>query len=109
MDSPFPQEIAQAGAPIMVTGSMRLYLLKGQDPVRSGIMSHSSDPQGDNRYPLNAASRYVHYRLYDRNTQQLVYSVDYCKVKSFDMGVQAKGMVRYSTNFSGMFFSYGQS
>lgn len=109
VDSPFPQEIAQAAAPILVTGSMRFYLLKGSDPIRAGIMTHSTDPQSDNRYPINAASRYSHYRLYDRATQQLVYSLDFCKVKSFDMGVSAKQMVRYNVAFSGMFFSYGQS
>lgn len=108
-DSPFPQEIAQGASPIVMTGEMRLYLLKGTDPVRAGIMSHSTDPQGDNKYPLNAASRYVHYRLYDRATQQLIYSIDFCKVKSFSMGVSAKAMIRYNTSFSGMFFSYGQS
>ncbi len=108
-DTPFPQEIAQSAAPIVITGNLRLYLLKGTDPVRAGMMSHSTDPQSENKYPFNAASRYIHYRLYDRNTQQLVYSIDYCKVKSFDMGVSAKSMVRYNVSFSGMFFSYGQA
>ncbi len=108
-DTPFAQEIAQSAAPIIVTGSLRLYLLKGTDPIRAGIMSHSTDPQGSNQYPLNAASRYVHYRVYDRATQQLVFSVDYVKVKNFSLTVQTKSTVQYSVSFTGMFFSYGQA
>ena len=109
VDSTFPAEIAQAAGPQSVSGSMSVYALKGTDPVRLGLIPPAYDPNSPQSFPLNAASRYSHFRVYDRTTQQLCFSIDYAKVSSFSMSVESKGVVQIQLSFTGMFFGYGQS
>lgn len=108
IDSVFPQEIALAGAPSMVQGSMTLYMLKGTDPIRMGIVPPVVDFGGTpNNYPIQAPSRYLHFRLYDRATNELVISIEFCKVSSWSVAVQARSVIQVQVGFIGKWASYG--
>lgn len=116
IDSVFPQEIALAGSPSMIQGSMTLYMLKGTDPIRSGIVppvvdfnKKNSSQKGDsNNYPMQAPSRYMHFRFYDRATNELIISVEFCKITNWSASMQARGVVQAQVNFIGMWASYGE-
>ena len=108
VDSPMIAELAQGAAPIAVSGSVTLYLPKGSDPIRSGLVPPVID-RGSIGEPANARSRSMHWRIYDRVTQELVFGVDFCKVSGYSMSIQAKGVVQVQIQFTGISPLEGQS
>lgn len=101
VDSPIPEEIALGAGPSSVNGNITLYFLKGTDPIRMGIVPPTVD-RGDLSRAANATSRYMHWRLYDRLTQELVFAVDFCKIASYSVSVQSKNVVEVQAQFVGL-------
>lgn len=98
VDSPLPQEIAQGAAPTFVKGSVTLYLPKGTTPESVGLVPYRNDAAGD---PIGQLSRSIHFRIYDRFTGNLVLACEYCKVGTYTVVVQARGIVEISLQFDG--------
>lgn len=108
VDSVFPQEIALAAGQSMVQGSMNIFMLKGTDPIRMGLVAPAVDSQStNNNYPQQAPSRYCHFRFYDRQTGELLLSIEFCKVTSWQVAFQARQTLQASVSFTGMWVSYG--
>lgn len=108
VDSIFPQEIALAGSPSSIQGSMTIYMLKGTDPIRMGLVAPVVDPNSSkNNFPQQAPSRYIHFRLYDRATNELVISAEFCKVLGWSFATQARSSVIVNLSFAGMWLAYG--
>ena len=108
VDSPLIAEIALGATPMAVTGSITVYLPKGTDPMRAGLVPPVVE-RGNSGEVALARSRAAHWRIYDRATQELVFGIDFCKVSSFSMSVQAKGVVQVQIQFTGTTPLYGQS
>lgn len=104
VDSPFPVEIAQGAAPSSVRGSMVLYLPKGSNPEAAGLVPYR---HGSNGEPNQATSQYMHLKMYDRATNKLVFSCEYCKVSSYTMTIAARGVVECNLSFEGMYLTPG--
>lgn len=105
VDSPFPQEIAQGAGASQVKGSVTLYMLKRSDPIRAGLVSPTGLFTGGGAN--QALSRYFHWRFYDRTTQELAWAINYVKISSFTINVQAKQVVTVNCQFEGMFYEVG--
>jgi hypothetical protein len=104
VDSPFPQEIAQAAGPSYITGTLTLYMPKGSDPVRASLVP----PAGfKDDFPRQASSKYLHWRLYDRFSAELVLALNYCKVSQWSVSVTAKQLVMVQLSFEGFMMDYG--
>jgi len=103
VDSPQPQEIAQGAAPSFVKGSLTLFLPKGTTPESVGLAPYRQEIDGT---PM-VVTKYIHFRIYDRFTQQLVFSCDNCKVGSYNVVIQARGIVQVSMQFDGITSSAG--
>jgi len=108
VDSPVISELALGAAPMAVSGSVTLYLPKGSDPVRSGLVPPVVERQ-DTTQVANARSRSSHWRLYDRLTQELVFGVDFCKVTGYSISLQSKGVVQVQVQFTGITPLEGQT
>jgi len=108
VDSPMIAELAQGAAPIAISGSITLYLPKGSDPIRSGLVPPIVN-RGNTSEPANARSRSMHWRIYDRATQELVFGADFCKVSGYSMSIQAKGVVQVQVQFTGVSPLEGQT
>lgn len=106
VDSPFPQEIAQAAGPTIVQGSLIVYMLKGTDPVRSGLVV----PIGQGiDYPSHAGSKYLHWKIYDRYTGELAFAIRYVKVGQWSVNIGTKSIVQCQLTFEGMIYEVGTS
>ena len=99
VDTPVPVEIAQGAAPSFVKGSLTCYLPKGTTPESVGLVPYRQSAAGDN---VAVLSRYLHFRIYDRKTLNLVFECGYCKVGSYTVTVSAKGIAEVSLQFDGM-------
>jgi len=106
VDSPFPQELAQGAAPSMVNGSMVLYMLKGTDPVKAGLIPPTNQQA---LYPQQIGSKYCHLRFYDRFTYEKAFEIQYVKVKDWSMTVAAKQIVMGQLRFEGFYYEVGTS
>jgi hypothetical protein len=105
VDSPFPAEIAQGTAPSQVRGSLELFLPKNTSMESVGLVPYRTDVNGDN---VALASRYLSFEIYDRLTNSLIFSCDYCKVGNYSISSQAKGVTLVSMQFDGILMSPGQ-
>jgi hypothetical protein len=106
VDSPFPAEIAQAAAPSMVRGSMTLFLPKGSSPEAAGLVAYRTDSMGD---IYNAASKYLHLRIYDRVSTALIYSMDYTKVSGYSVNIRTRSHVQVQLQFESLYCTPGNS
>lgn len=104
VDSPFPQAIDQGAAPSFVRGNMSLYLPKGATMESAGLVPFRTDEVGR---PQNATSRYMHMRIYDRATTELVLSVNYVKVSSYTVSLEMRQVVRINLSFEGIYATPG--
>ena len=102
VDTPFPVEIAQAAAPSMVRGNLVCYLPKGSTPESMGLVPYRND--------MNmAGSKYINIRIYDRLSQTLVMSCDYCKIGGYSVSVMARGIAEISLTFEGFMLTPGST
>jgi hypothetical protein len=106
VDSPFPQEIAQAAGPTIVTGSLIVYMLKGTDPLRSGLVVPIG--QGSDK-PTHALSKYLHWKIYDRASGELAFAIKFVKVGQWSVNVSAKSIVQVQLSFEGIIYEIGTS
>ena len=98
VDNPFPVEIAQGAAPSYVRANLNIYLPKGATPETLALVPHTTDSAG-NMYQV--ASKYFNLRVYDRSTTQRVFSMDFCKVGSYTVNIEAKQVVQCNLNIEG--------
>jgi len=108
VDSPFAQEISQGAGPSGVTGSVVLFMPKGSDPVRAGLVP-SAASFGLSDQPLLVTSKYFNWRFYDRYTGELAFAVNFVKVSSWSTTVSAKSVVMVNMTFDGIFYEPGIS
>ena len=106
VDSPFPAEIAQGTAPMSVRGSMVLYLPKGVTMESAGLVPYRVNEKGEN---IAAASRYMSFEVYDRFTRNLIFACEYCKVGTYSVSVQAKGVASVTMQFEGVYMTPGRA
>lgn len=99
VDSPQPAEISQGAGPQGVKGSLVLYLPKGTTPESSGLVSYRVDTNGSQIAPL---SKYIHFRIYDRQTGNLVFACEFCKVSTYSVSIVARGVVEVQMQFDGL-------
>jgi hypothetical protein len=104
VDTPIPAQIAQGAAPSFVRGSMQLYLPKGMTLESAGLVSYRTDNQSQQ---YMTSSKYFHIRIYDRQTEALVLSLDWCKVGRSSVSINAKAQVRAEISFEGFYASPG--
>jgi hypothetical protein len=104
VDSPLPAEIAQSAGPSQVRGNLTIYLPKGTTPESLGLVPMRQGGAGEN---LMAASKYLAFDIYDRDTSNLVVSCEYCKVGSYSLNIAAKGIVQVNLNFDGILVTPG--
>lgn len=99
VDSPVPAEIAQSAGPAQVRGNLTIFLPKGTTPESAGLIPYRTDEAGNN---LAATSRYLSFEIYDRSTNNLVFSCDYCKVGTYSVSIVARGIVMVALTFDGI-------
>jgi hypothetical protein len=106
VDSPFPAEMAQGTQPMIVKGSLTTYLPKGSTPESSGLVPYRLSLRNDENA---STSKFMHLRVYDRTTDTLVFSADYCKVTSYNINMMARGIVEVQFQFDGMYLTPGNT
>lgn len=106
VDSPLPAEMAQGTQPMVVKGSLITYLPKGSTPESSGLVPYRLDGYGEEQASLSSS---MHIRIYDRATNTLVFSADYCKVTSYNINIVARGVVEVNFQFDGMHLTPGNT
>lgn len=106
VDSAFPQEIAQGSAQSFVRGTLTVFLPKGTTMEAAGLVPYRQDELGDS---AAARSKYMGIRLYDRDTTQLVVSLDYVKIGSYSVTVASRQVVRVSLSFDAIYATPGPS
>ena len=99
VDSSTPVEIAQGAAPSFVKGSLTVFLPKGTTPESSGLVPYRVDTDDSN---IAVLSKYLHFRIYDRSTLNLVFAAEFCKVGTYSAAIQARGVVEMSLQFDGI-------
>ena len=104
VDSSTPVEIAQGAAPSFVKGAMSLYLPKGTTPEAAGLVPFRLDGEDNN---IAMLSKYLHFRVYDRATLNLVFAAEYCKVGSYSVSMQARGIIEMNLQFDGIISTPG--
>jgi len=109
VDSPFIQEIAQGAAPSFIRGTVTLYMLKGSDPIRAGLVSPATDIIKKDDIPLNVTSKDLNWRFYDRFTRELAYAINNVKVSNWSSTIGARSVVTVQLSFEGIFFESGVS
>jgi len=109
VDSPFPQEIAQGASGTSVRGSVTLFMPKGSDPVRAGLVPPTTDIGASNDRPLHVTSKYLHWKFYDRYTQELAFAINLVKVDKWSANIGARSTVRVNLTFEGIFYEPGVS
>lgn len=107
VDSPFPQEIAQGAGPSHITGSLVLFMPKGSDPIRAGLVTPSTNIEVKNGIPVQVLGKYLHWKFYDRFSKELAFSLNDCKVSSWSAQVSAKSVVKVTLSFEGTFYEQG--
>jgi len=107
VDSPFIQELAQGAAPSMVRGTVSLYMPKGSDPIRAGLVPPTFNIETKNDLPLHVTSKTLNWRFFDRFTSELAFSINYVKVGVWTVSVTAKQHVRVNLSFEGMLYEEG--
>lgn len=106
VDTPFPVEIAQAASMSMVKGSLSIFLPKGQTPESLGLVPYRVLNKNADTASM-AASKYFHLRVYDRQSTELVFSADFCKVGEYSVSIQARQVVKCELSFTGMYLTPG--
>jgi hypothetical protein len=104
VDSPIPAEIAQNAAPTMVKGSLTVYLPKGTNPEAMGLVSYRVDSKG--AY-IGALSKFISFQVFDRFTLNVIMSLEFCKVGSYTVTAQARGIVEVQLSFDGQLATPG--
>jgi hypothetical protein len=113
VDSPFPGEIQNGAAPVMVRGTMTVFLPKGTTLESAGLVPYRTAGGGgggdasvgkeSNNAILIANAKHAHIRLYDRSSGEMVLGCNFCKIASYTVNVGARQMVTATINFEGMF------
>ncbi len=106
VDSPFPAEISHGAAQSYVRGQMSLFMPRGQTLEDLNMTPHRHDEQGQ---PVGPYTKYFSIRVYDRLTQTLLLSLDFCKISGYSVDITAKSVVTAMVNFEGMLASPGNS
>lgn len=109
VDSVAIQELAQGAAPTNVKGSLIVYLPKGSDPIRAGLVAPTFDIGTKDDTPVNVTSKYLHWKIYDRFTGELVFAINFAKVGVWNMSIGAKQVVKISLQFTGQVYETGVS
>ena len=104
VDSSLPQEIAQMAAPSFVRGQLTVYLPKGTTPESVGLVPYRVDAAG---LPIGQLSKLIHFRIYDRLTGNRVMSAEHCKVSTYTVSIQARGIVELNMQFDGVLMTPG--
>lgn len=102
VDSPFPQEIAQAAGPSLVRGQMTLFLPKGQTLESLGLVSYRTINRNEDE-AQQAGSRYMALRIYDRLSGNMVMSIEQCKIGEYSINIAARQIVRCEVSFTGKY------
>jgi hypothetical protein len=109
VDTPFAQEISQGAGASGVTGSVVLYMPKGSDPVRAGLVPSAVDFGLSADQPLLVTSKYFNWRFYDRLSGELAFAINFVKVSNWSAVVTAKSVVKVNMTFDGIFYEPGTS
>lgn len=119
VDSPYPQELAMGSAPMQVNGSMSLIMLQGATLESSGLVPYrtAGGASAKDGTQFNFASggdsvyigggKYMHIRVYDRASGEMVFGCEYCKIQNYTISVQAKAVVRADVSFVGKYLVPG--
>lgn len=113
VDSPFPSEVAYGAQGMAVNATMNIVMPKGMTLEKAGLVPYrtaggaSANDSGANGVDQNSVfigtGKYMHVRLYDRETRELVYGIEFCKVNSYAIDVTAKSVVRGQISLVGKF------
>lgn len=98
VDSPFPAEIAQGASPSFVQGSMTLFLPKGTTVESMGLVPRRLGQQGE---IIVALSQYYDINVYNKETNELVVSIQRAKVGDYTVTIGSRNVVVVSLNFIG--------
>lgn len=114
VDSPFPAEISHAAAPSMVRGSLTVFMPKGMTLEKAGLVPYrtsgaasesdiSPHPGSADNFIHSAHAKYIHLRIYDRETSEMFIGIDYVKVSQYTIVIQSKSVVRAELQFEGKY------
>lgn len=106
VDTPFPAEIPQGATPSFVRGSLTTYLPKGTTPESVGLVPYRVNEEGD---PYMTNSGYLNFRIYDRLSNAMVLSCDFCKVNSYTVNIMSRGIVAVTFSFDGILLTPGNA
>lgn len=109
VDSPFIQELAQGAGPSSIRGSVTLYMPKGSDPIRAGLVAPSTNIETKDGVPVHVLSKYLHWKFYDRFSKELAFAINDVKVGEWSATIAAKSVVRVTLSFEGTFYESGTS
>jgi hypothetical protein len=104
VDSPVAAEIAQGAGPMMVKGSLTVFLPKGNTPESLGLVSYRVDADGSY---LSILSKYISFQVFDRATLNVIMALEYCKVSNYTVTVQARGIAEVNLQFDGQLATPG--
>ena len=107
VDSPFPAEIANGAAPSYVTGSMTVYLPKGQTMESAGLVPRSLTEDGSEI--LAATASYANIMVYDRLSDDLVIGVQGFKCGSYSFNMASRTHIIINLQFAGLYIKEGVS
>lgn len=105
VDTPYAAELAQGAAPQLIQGSLTLYMVKGMDPVRVGLVPPPNS--NINNAPVHAFSEMLDWRIYDRFSGELAWAINDVKVSQWSVSTQAKSIVTAQLTFQGIYYSSG--
>lgn len=105
VDSPYPAELAQGATPQLIQGTMTIYLLKGMDPVKVGLVPPPNS--AIDNMPVHAYSTMLNWRIYDRLSGELAWAINDVKVSQWSVNVTAKQVVTAQLQFQGSYYSSG--
>lgn len=99
VDSPFPQEIAQAAGPSFVRGTMVIFLPKGTNPELLGLVPYR---QAGDQTAFASGSKYMNINLYNRADGTLIMSLNFCKVSGYSVNINSKSLITMNLSFEGV-------
>lgn len=118
VDSPFPSEIAYGSAPMQVQGTLSLLMPKGSTLEGAGLVPYRTAGGASDKDGVQVSfgssgnfansvyiggGQYMHLRIYDRLSGNMILGCDYCKIQSFQISVQSKSVARADISFVGKF------
>jgi hypothetical protein len=121
VDTPFPQELAYGAAGMTVTGTLSLVLPKGTTLERAGLVPYRTAGGASEKDGITenygsgdvvdtvyiGGGQYMHLRVYDRASGEMVMGCDYCKVQNYQISIQSKSVVHANISFVGKFLVPG--